>query len=155
MEKPYRDSHRFGHFDVLPAQREVLVAGEPAALGARAFDLLLVLIASRERMLSKDELLALVWPGIVVEENNLTVQISALRKLLRADAITTIAGRGYRFTATVIEALQHDTPSPSPAAPPVKTTTATFTGGHVPAPLNTLIGRADAVQETLQLLEAT
>ena len=99
MENPQRDSHRFGHFEVLPAQRQILAAGRPAALGARAFDLLLVLIEHRERMLGKDELLTLVWPGMVVEENNLTVQISALRKLLGVDAITTIAGRGYRFTA--------------------------------------------------------
>jgi len=155
LEIHHRDSLRFSQFEVLLAQRQVLVAGEPAALGSRAFDLLLVLIKHRERMVSKDELLTLVWPGMVVEENNLTVQISALRKLLGAAAITTIAGRGYRFTASAIPAFQDDTPSHSPAAPTAKTATAAFAGNHVPAPLNTLIGRADAVQETLKLLETT
>ena len=76
----------------------MLVDGEPALLGARAFDLLSVLIAHPDRMLGKDELIALVWPGMVVEENNLTVQIAALRKLLGPDAIATVFGRGYRFT---------------------------------------------------------
>jgi adenylate cyclase len=89
---------RAGEFEVRPAERRVLVNGEPVALGARAFDLLLVLIEHHDRVVSKDELLALVWPGVVVEENNLTVQISSLRKVLGNAAITTVAGRGYRFT---------------------------------------------------------
>jgi TolB-like protein/tetratricopeptide (TPR) repeat protein len=87
-----------GEFEVRPAERRVLVRGEPVALGARAFDLLLVLIDQRERVVGKDELIARVWPGVVVEENNLTVQISSLRKVLGNTAITTVAGRGYRFT---------------------------------------------------------
>ncbi len=80
-----------------------MVDGQPAFLGARAFDLLLVLLEHRERVLGKDELLALVWPGVVVEENNLTVQISALRKLFGADAIATVTGRGYRFVQPGLE----------------------------------------------------
>lgn len=148
---------------MLPAQRQVRVGGQPAALGTRGFDLLLTLIEHRDRSLSKDELMALVWPNMVVEENNLTVQISALRKLLGAEAITTIAGRGYRFTAPLAQATP-DEMSPTrlvsahasengnaltemvvkPGKPVV---------GQVPATLNSLIGRAAAVQETLQLLE--
>ena len=161
MENPQRDSHRFGHFEVLPAQRQILAAGRPAALGARAFDLLLVLIEHRERMLGKDELLTLVWPGMVVEENNLTVQISALRKLLGVDAITTIAGRGYRFTAPLMSTTQDEKPATPPAVAPQATAKAPSAllvpsgGGQVPAPLNKLIGRAAAVQETLQLLNTT
>ena len=80
-----------------------MVDGQPAWLGARAFDLLLVLIDQRDQVVGKDELLALVWPGVVVEENNLTVQISALRKVLGAAAITTVAGRGYRFVQPGLE----------------------------------------------------
>jgi DNA-binding winged helix-turn-helix (wHTH) protein len=60
-----------------------------------------VLVALVERageLVAKDELLERVWPDVVVEENNLQVQVSALRKALGAGAITTIAGRGYRFT---------------------------------------------------------
>ncbi len=81
-----------------PAERRLLAHGRPVSLGGRAFDLLLALIEQRERVVSKDELLALVWPGTVVEENNLTVQISSLRKVLGPGAIATVAGRGYRFT---------------------------------------------------------
>ncbi|HET9978263.1 MAG TPA: winged helix-turn-helix domain-containing protein [Burkholderiaceae bacterium] len=87
-----------GGFEVRPAERRVLLHGEPLTLGARAFDLLLVLLEQRERVVGKDELLARVWPGVVVEENNLTVQVSSLRKALGNAAITTVAGRGYRFT---------------------------------------------------------
>ncbi|MEO7245892.1 MAG: winged helix-turn-helix domain-containing protein [Rubrivivax sp.] len=76
----------------------MLARGEPVALGARAFDLLLALIEHRDRVVGKDELLAKVWPGVVVEDNNLTVQISTLRKVLGASAIATVAGHGYRFT---------------------------------------------------------
>src|SRR5258705_13668748 len=91
---------RFGRIEVRPAERQVLVGGDPAKLGARAFDLLLALVERRERVVSKNELLDLVWPGLVVEENNLQVHISTLRKLLGPAVIATIPGRGYRFTQT-------------------------------------------------------
>ena len=110
------NTHRFGQFEVLSAQRQVLVDGQPAWLGARAFDLLLVLIEHRERVLGKDELLALVWPGVVVEEGNLSVQISALRKLFGADAIATVVGRGYRFVQAGIEVQERGAPSDSTPA---------------------------------------
>src|SRR6187455_2462020 len=91
-------SYRFGTVEVRPAERRVLVDGAPAVLGARAFDLLVALIENRDRVVSKDELMALVWPGVVVEENNLQVQVSTLRKLFGSEAISTLPGRGYRFT---------------------------------------------------------
>ena len=97
---------RFDRFEILPAQRQILVAGQAASLGAKAFDLLLCLIEHRERVVGKDELMALVWPGLVVEENNLSVQVSALRKLFGADAITTVAGRGYQFSQPALEIQQ-------------------------------------------------
>jgi TolB-like protein len=87
-----------GGAELRPDERRLLVQGKVVALGARAFDLLLVLVAHRERVVGKEELLERVWPGVEVEENNLTVQISALRKLLGAGAISTVTGRGYRFT---------------------------------------------------------
>ena len=55
--------------------------------------------ARRDRVVAKNELLELVWPGLVVEENNLQVQVSSLRKVLGPQAITTVPGRGYRFVA--------------------------------------------------------
>lgn len=93
------DPVRFGCFEVQPEARQLLVNGVPAKLGARAFDLLLALIERRDRVVSKDELLNLVWPGLIVEENNLQVHISALRKVLGSQAVATIPGRGYRFAA--------------------------------------------------------
>ena len=92
-----------GGFEVRPAERRVVKDGGAVALGARAFDLLVALIDRRERVVGKDELMAAVWPGVAVEENNLTVQISAVRKALGADAIATVAGRGYRFALPLHE----------------------------------------------------
>jgi TolB-like protein/DNA-binding winged helix-turn-helix (wHTH) protein len=104
----------FGRIVVEPARRRLLVDGEPAKIGARAFDLLMALIERRDRVVSKDELLDLVWPNVTVEEGNLQVQIAALRRLLGADAIATIPGRGYQFVAP--EAPQ--SPGERPASEP-------------------------------------
>ena len=95
--------YRFGRFALNPATRQLLVDDRPVLLGARAFDVLLALMERRDRLVTKNELLELVWPGVVVEENNLMVQVSALRKLLGADAIATIAGRGYRFSLMITQ----------------------------------------------------
>lgn len=94
---------RFGPFELQPDQRVLLAHGEPQRLGGRAYDILLALVERRDRVVEFDELLDVVWPGLAVEENNLSVQISGLRKLLGADAITTVRGKGYRFTAAVDE----------------------------------------------------
>jgi predicted ATPase/DNA-binding winged helix-turn-helix (wHTH) protein len=93
------DDLHFGAVEVRAAQRQVLVDGRPAAIGARAFDVLLVLLEHRDRVVTKEELIGKVWEGRIVEENNLQVQIGALRKLLGVGAIATIPGRGYRFVA--------------------------------------------------------
>ena len=86
-----------------PAQRMLRVDGADCQVGARAFDLLLALIERRDRIVPKGELLELVWPNVVVEENNLQVHISTLRKLLGANAIATVPGRGYRFVASLCD----------------------------------------------------
>lgn len=100
--------YRFGSSEVRPSERQLLVDGKPVVLGARAFDLLLCLIEHRDRVVSKSEIMELVWPGLVVEENNLSVQVSALRKVLGAQAISTIPARGYRFSMDVIQACLTD-----------------------------------------------
>jgi DNA-binding response OmpR family regulator len=89
---------RFDRFEVRLAERRLLVDGQPAALGSRAFDLLAALVARRDRVVSKEELIEVVWPGLIVEDNNLQVQISALRKVLGVPSIATVPGRGYQFT---------------------------------------------------------
>ncbi|TMH68283.1 MAG: transcriptional regulator [Betaproteobacteria bacterium] len=111
--------YRFGHVELRTATRQLLVDNEPTPLGARAFDVLLALIERRDRLVPKDELLDLVWPGLVVEENNLQVQVSALRKILGQEAIATIPGRGYRFTVTLTGGgAPGASPKPSPGNNP-------------------------------------
>jgi DNA-binding winged helix-turn-helix (wHTH) protein len=93
----------FGRFCLLLRQRQLLADGIPVELGTRAFDLLLVLLEADGSLVTKDELMSRVWPGIVVAEENLKVQVFALRKALGEDRelIRTEFGRGYRLTATV------------------------------------------------------
>src|SRR6516165_10100 len=93
----------FGRFRVLPHRRELLVDGRPIKLGGRAFDVLMALIEARGAVISKDTLMARVWPDRVVEENNLQAHISALRAAFGAERalIRTVAGRGYQFTGEV------------------------------------------------------
>ncbi|HQC96401.1 MAG TPA: response regulator [Aquabacterium sp.] len=87
----------FGDFELRPGQRLLLHHGAPVQLGGRALDLLLLLVAQRQRVLSKRELIDHCWPDQAVEPNNLAVQIWALRRLLGADVIATVPGRGYQF----------------------------------------------------------
>jgi predicted ATPase len=96
-----QESYRFGRAELRPDARQLLIDGEPTGLGARAFDMLRVLIERRGRVVHKAELFELVWPGRVIEENNLQVHMSHLRKLLGPQAIATVPGRGYRFDAQV------------------------------------------------------
>ncbi len=147
-ESPYR----FDNIEVQTASRQLLVDGNPASIGARAFDVLLALIAHRDRMLTKNELLEMVWPNLVVEENNLQVHVSSLRKLLGAKAIVTIPGRGYRFAAT-LEASAPDNAAPAaPAAAPQPAVAAQALRadtGNLPALLAPLLGR-DTEQAALR-----
>lgn len=112
---------RFADVEIQPDERRVLVSGKPVTLGARAFDLLMCLLENRDRVVSKADLLDRVWPGLVVEESNLTVLVAALRKYLGPQAIATVSGRGYRFTAalTVAESAptSANTAVVDPAAP--------------------------------------
>jgi DNA-binding winged helix-turn-helix (wHTH) protein len=84
---------------VLLRRRWLLADGVPVELGTRAFDLLLVLLEADGAFVAKNELLNRVWPDTIVSEENLKVQISALRKALGEDRnlIRTESGRGYRF----------------------------------------------------------
>ncbi|MEO8329766.1 MAG: transcriptional regulator, partial [Candidatus Nanopelagicales bacterium] len=97
----------FGRFELQPERRRLLQDGNPVAIGARALDVLLALTERRDRVVTKTELLDLVWPGLVVEENNLQVQISALRKSLGPGVISTIPGRGYQFVAVAGQGSRH------------------------------------------------
>ncbi len=98
----------FGDFVLIPQERLLLRGGEPVPLTGKVFDLLVVLVRRSGHLVTKDELLQEVWPNTFVQETNLTVNISALRKALERErnghgVIQTVPGRGYRFVAPVIE----------------------------------------------------
>ncbi len=105
----------FGRFSLHKAQRWLLVDGKPAKLSPRAFDVLAALIDNGERMVSKSELLDIVWPRQVVEDGNIHVHVSALRKLLGPDVIATVPGRGYRFVHPLKPARGVARPAAEPA----------------------------------------
>jgi TolB-like protein/Flp pilus assembly protein TadD len=97
---------RFGAFRLVPARRELLFRGTQVTLGSRAFDLLTALVRRPGQLAAKDALMAEVWAGTIVDENNLAAQISALRKILAGDpalsrCLQTVPGRGYRFVAEI------------------------------------------------------
>ncbi len=140
MPLPARNTVRdftFGRCVILGAARQLLVDGIPARLGARAFDVLMTLVENCDAVVSKNELLDTVWPGLVVEENNLQVQVSTLRKLLGPRIIVTIPGRGYRFSATRPD----ETGVQSSVHGSVSTLTASGAPGNLPAQLPQLFGR--------------
>jgi DNA-binding winged helix-turn-helix (wHTH) protein len=97
---------RFGDLVLVPSERLLLRNGQALAIGGKPFDLLVALVQNAGHLLTKEELLARVWPGLVVEEVNLSVNVSALRKILAqspggAEWIETVARQGYRFNARV------------------------------------------------------
>jgi pimeloyl-ACP methyl ester carboxylesterase/DNA-binding winged helix-turn-helix (wHTH) protein len=99
-------SYQFGPFRLDVPQRRLLRGREEITLRMKVFDTLRVLVENAGKLLTKDELLAALWPGTVVEENNLNHNISVLRKALGENAtgkrfIETVPRIGYRFTATV------------------------------------------------------
>jgi non-specific serine/threonine protein kinase len=94
-------AYRFAGFQLIPGERQLFDDGAAVPLGPRAFDVLVVLVERAGRLVDKAELLDLVWPNLIVEENNLQGQVSALRKILGADAIATVRGQGYRFVLDV------------------------------------------------------
>lgn len=96
---------RLGNTWISLERREAFRDDRPVRLGSRAFDLLECLLSAPQRLLTKDELIEAVWPDTVVEENNLHVQMSALRKHLALDRglLETVAGRGYRLNLPLAE----------------------------------------------------
>ena len=96
----------FGPFRLLPTQFLLLEGGRPVPLGSRALEILIVLLERPGQLVSKQELMARVWPNIFVDPANLTVHMSALRRMLRDGRvgnrfIINIPGRGYSFVASV------------------------------------------------------
>ena len=113
--------YAFGHFVVDVHRRLLFRDGKVVPLTSKPFDVLLILIQERERIVDKDEFLQRVWPNTFVQESTLVQRISILRKTfgLRPedhDVIVTVTGRGYQFVATV-EELAHLPQSPDVSKP--------------------------------------
>jgi len=105
--------YRFGRFAVQLAERRLLLENQSIPVGTRAFDVLVALIDRAGHLVTKEELIERVWPNLVIEENNLQVQVSALRKILGPEIIATIPGRGYRFTVALKSTESQTIPPPS------------------------------------------
>jgi TolB-like protein/Flp pilus assembly protein TadD len=108
MVKPDIAAYEFGHFRLNLAEHHLLRDGQTVPLTAKLFDILLLLVRGSGKVVTKETLMKEVWPGTFVEENNLTVSISALRKILgerhrEHEYIETVPKRGYRFVARVKE----------------------------------------------------
>jgi predicted ATPase/DNA-binding winged helix-turn-helix (wHTH) protein len=131
----------FGHFRLLPARRLLLAGDEPVRLGSRALEILIALLERSGELVSKDELMARVWPSTFVEEGNLKVQVAGLRRALgdRRGSnrfLATVPGRGYRFVAPVVFSEVLPTLASGVERSP-----------SLPTPVARMIGRADTVRE--------
>ena len=138
----------FGRFRLDLARRQLLLDERPLQLGDRALQVLCVLAGAKGALVSKDELMARVWAGQVVEENNLQVQISTLRKALDPEGtgeswIVTVQGRGYRLLGVGSAGSHADRPPAEPAP---------AHHNNLPQLANALIGREPEVAEIEALL---
>ena len=107
---PDRRSYAFGPYVLDVGQRRLLRDGRPTGMRSKIFDTLRALVENNDRLLHKEELMPMVWPGTTVEESNLTHNLSVLRKILgqskETQYVVTVPGRGYRFTAAVEVSLE-------------------------------------------------
>ncbi len=124
----------YGPLRIVPERRELIVDGIPISLGSRAYEIASLLVEAKGELVSKDEIMRRVWPASTVEENNIQVAVSALRKALgkHSAAIRTVAGRGYQLVAA----------------------SASGRETNLPAKTRTLIGREGGVEELERLLRS-
>src|SRR5258708_5638255 len=132
----------FGPYRLLAGQRLLLEGDRPVRLGSRAFDILEALVERAGEGVGKEQLIARAWPQTFVEEANLKIQVSALRRALGDGQggnryVITVPGRGYNFVAPV----RREQPSRATPAPTV--TSAVM--HNLPFAVTRMIGRDDAV----------
>jgi non-specific serine/threonine protein kinase len=146
--------YQFGAWEVDLARRELRAQGTAVPIGGRAFEIIEVLVQSAGEVVTKDELMARVWPGAIVEEATLWVHISAVRKALGPDRgmLKTASGRGYCLAGSW--ARRPDGSSADAAAPEQVRRSARPFLSNLPAGASELIGRADCVQHVRDLLSA-
>jgi DNA-binding winged helix-turn-helix (wHTH) protein len=132
----------FGPYRLLAAQRLLLEGDRPVRLGGRAFDILTALVERAGEVVGREELIARAWPTTFVEEANLKIQVSALRRALgdgQGDNryVVTVVGRGYNFVAPIRE------DEPSRASP--SATIAPAALHNLPVATTRVIGREEIV----------
>lgn len=108
---PVGQGVQLGPFTLYPEQHQLHRSGQPVRIGSRALSLLIALVEKRGELVSKEALIARVWPETFVEEANLRVHIAALRKVLGDTAdppqyIANVSGRGYRLVAPLPQAVE-------------------------------------------------
>ena len=144
---PHEVTFREGQIRVDQHARVLFSGGHLVKLGGRAFDLLEALIERRDRVVPKQELMDVVWPGLIVEENNLQVHVMTLRKVLGSDSIATVSGRGYRF------ALAPDVISAKQASQGLaEASTHNAVAHRLPLPTTSLIGRESMTASICELI---
>jgi predicted ATPase/DNA-binding winged helix-turn-helix (wHTH) protein len=131
----------FGDWQIDSQARRLSRAGRPVRVGARAFQLLLTLAAQRSRVVARGELVAAVWPDRKVDDTALNTQIAALRRLIGPSLITTVPGRGYRFTPDAVNVLRAAIASSAQAPSPTAATARR--GNLLSVEPSELIGRED------------
>ena len=147
------DMLSFGPFRLIAGERLLLRGDTPVELGARTLDTLIALVSRPNEIIGKRELMALIWPDVVVEEGSLRFHIAGLRKALGdgrdgARYIATLAGRGYCFVAPV-------THSGGAASIPVTVATGWTGPSFLPGNLGRMVGRDASVAAILALLESS
>jgi predicted ATPase/DNA-binding winged helix-turn-helix (wHTH) protein len=150
--KRTEDGLSFGPFKLLVNERLLTKEGVPVELGARALDILVVLTSTPNETVSKKDLLARVWPDVIVEEGSLRFHMNGLRRALgdgKGDAryITTLPGRGYCFVAPVSR------PDRPPDAAPVAVSN--FPQANLPNRLSRVVGRDEDVSRLSAQLNAS
>jgi DNA-binding winged helix-turn-helix (wHTH) protein len=141
----------FGSFRLLPSQRLLLEGDQPVRLGSRAFDILATLVERPGEVIDKDELKSRTWPKTFVEDANLKIQVSALRRALGDGQggrryIATIPGRGYNFVAPVR--------SEKPPQAPLPATTALAAAHNLPLAATRMIDREEVVATLVSRLSS-
>ncbi len=147
-----REVVSFGPFSLVASERLLTKDGAPVELGARGLDILIALLSTPNEVISKKDLLAQVWPDVIVEEGSLRFHIASLRKALGdgkdgARYITTLAGRGYCFVAPISRSSDHVQVEAIVAVP--------FPHANLPSRLLRMVGRDDDVLRISGQLTAT
>jgi predicted ATPase/DNA-binding winged helix-turn-helix (wHTH) protein len=142
---PVADKVSFGPFELSVRRRTLVRAGEPVPLSSRAFDVLLALLDACDEPITKEDLIRQVWGRLVVEENNLHVQIAAVRRALGPEHpfILTIPARGYRFIGDV---------QWEPEALPASRSAREAPPGNLPLQVTPIIGRRRELDDVCEVL---